>query len=85
MLHDNARQQTPAHSVESLRQVTFQVLKHSPYSPDLAPSDYHSFGPFKDTLRGRHFGSDYDVKEAAHAWLVANEKNYKTEACGPME
>jgi hypothetical protein len=28
---------------------------HPPYSPDLAPSDFHLFGPLKDALRGRRF------------------------------
>jgi hypothetical protein len=27
------------------------VFLHPPYSPDLAPSDYHLFGPFKKPAR----------------------------------
>ncbi|KAG8222260.1 hypothetical protein J437_LFUL001458 [Ladona fulva] len=45
------------------------VLPHPPYSPDLAPSDFHLFGPLKDGLRGEHFqGSDAVVK-AVRKWL----------------
>jgi hypothetical protein len=29
-----------------------ELLSHPPYSPDLAPSDYHLFGSLKDHLRG---------------------------------
>jgi hypothetical protein len=43
---------------------------HSLPSPDLTSSDYHLFGPLKDTLRGCHFASDHEVKEVVHAWLV---------------
>jgi hypothetical protein len=76
MLHDSVRQQILAHSVESLRQVSFQVLKHSPYSHRLAPTDCHPFGSLIDTLWGRHFGSDHEVKIAAHAWLIADDKTF---------
>ena len=34
-----------------------EVLKHPPYSPDLAPSDYWLFAAMKNDLRGRRFGS----------------------------
>ncbi|PNF18223.1 hypothetical protein B7P43_G17755 [Cryptotermes secundus] len=46
-LHDNAR----PHTAETLWKLKFDVMAHPPYSPDLAPSDYHSFGPLK-----RHLG-----------------------------
>jgi hypothetical protein len=34
------------------------VLPHPAYSPDLAVSDYHLFGPVKDALHGCHFADD---------------------------
>jgi hypothetical protein len=34
------------------------VLPTPPYSPDLAPSYFHLFGPLKDTLRGCRFVDD---------------------------
>ena len=40
-----------------------------PYSPDLAPSDYHLFGPLKEGVRGQHFTSDQEVKHAVRNWL----------------
>jgi hypothetical protein len=36
-----------------------------PYSPDLAPSDYHLFSGLKKQLKGRHFSSDAKVIAAA--------------------
>ena len=39
-----------------------------PYSPDLAPSDFHLFDPPKDGLRGHHIETDADVKCAVREW-----------------
>jgi len=49
--------------------VGFEVLEHPAYSPDLAPSGYHLFGPLKNALRGRRFSTDKEVREAVHKWL----------------
>jgi histone-lysine N-methyltransferase SETMAR len=51
--------------------VGFEVLDHPAYSPDLAPLDYHLFGPLEDALRGSCFTSDEEVKKAVHEWLAA--------------
>ena len=44
-------------------------LDHPPYSPDLAPSDYHLFPGLKKQLEGRQFSSDAEVVAAAETWL----------------
>ena len=44
-------------------------MPHPPYSPDLAPSDFHIFGPLKDSLRGTHFEDDESVIHAVKTWL----------------
>ena len=31
---------------------------HPPYNTDLAPSEFHLFGPMKEGLCGQHFPSD---------------------------
>ena len=36
-------------------------LPHLPYSPNLAPSSFHLFGPLKDGLRGIKFGCNEKV------------------------
>jgi histone-lysine N-methyltransferase SETMAR len=40
------------------------VLPNPPYSPDLAPPDFHLFGSLKDALRGTRFEDDNSVIEA---------------------
>jgi len=72
--HDSTHPHTAAHTVETLQKLKFEVLAQPPYSPDLAPSDYHLFGPLKEALRGRWFTSDEELKEALLAWLAAQPK-----------
>jgi len=62
----------PAHRAlatqKKLSYLGFQCLNHPPYSPDLAPSDYHLFPGLKKQLKGRHFSSDM-VIAASETWL----------------
>jgi hypothetical protein len=67
------------YTLESKHQLNFEVLEHPPYSPDLAPSDYHLFGTQKDALRVCHFASDQEMKEVVHAWLVTEPKTFFSE------
>ena len=57
-LQDNARVHTAKVFMAKFRELKWQLLLHSGYSPDLALSDFHLFGPLKDPLRGR----SWDVK-----------------------
>jgi len=52
------------------------VLKYPPYSPHLAPSDFHLFGPMKEHLRGHKFADDDKVMEAVQSWLKAMPKSF---------
>jgi histone-lysine N-methyltransferase SETMAR len=53
-------------AAEELKEVKFDILPHPPYSPDLAPPDFHMFGRLKDTLRGRKFRDDTNTQNAVH-------------------
>jgi histone-lysine N-methyltransferase SETMAR len=59
MLHDNARPHTAAATQD-----------HPPYSPDLAPSDFHVFLHLKTYLGDRQFHND-EVKEAVNTWFAS--------------
>ncbi|CAK1595888.1 unnamed protein product [Parnassius mnemosyne] len=41
--HDNARPHTSLATQQKLRELDGEVLMHPPYSPELAPSDFHLF------------------------------------------
>jgi len=69
LLHDNAPAQRALATQKKLAYLGFQCLDHPPYSPDLAPSDYHLFLGLKKQLKGRHFSSDAKVTAAAQTCL----------------
>ncbi|PNF41325.1 hypothetical protein B7P43_G17042 [Cryptotermes secundus] len=51
LLHDNAHPHTANKTNERLRNFNWEVLEYPPYSPNLAPSDFHLFGPLKHHFR----------------------------------
>ena len=69
ILHDNAPAHRALATQKKLAYMGFQCLDHPPYSPDLAPSDYHPFSGLKKQLEGRHFSSDAEVIAATETWL----------------
>jgi [histone H3]-lysine36 N-dimethyltransferase SETMAR len=55
LLHDNARPHTAYTTLQQLEQLGWATVPHPPYSPDLAPSDYHLFRSLKNCLAGKQF------------------------------
>jgi hypothetical protein len=75
LLHGNAHLHTAVRTVDTLRALKFEVLKHPPYGPDLAPSDFHLFGPLKEHLCGQKFADVNEEMEAMQSWLKATPKS----------
>jgi transposase len=69
LLQDNAKPHTARATIDALETLKFEVLSHLPYSPDLAPSDFHFFPHLKRDLKGIHFTSDDEVKQAVTLWI----------------
>jgi len=69
LLHDHARPHTAQATVNLLEQWGWEILEHPPYSPDLAPSDFHLFPNMKKHLRSKRFKSHDDVKHEVQTWL----------------
>jgi len=68
-LHDNAPIYLALATQKKLAHLGFQCLDRPPYSPDLAPSDYHLFPGLKKQLKCRHFSSNMEVIAATETWL----------------
>jgi histone-lysine N-methyltransferase SETMAR len=49
---------------------------HPPYSPDLASSDFHLFGPLKHHRSAEHFPDDETVEREVTAWFQQHPKNF---------
>jgi len=73
---DNARPHTACSTVAKIQDLSFECFLHPPYSPDLAPSDFHVFGPLKQTMGGKSFRSDEEVQQAVHEWLHSQPKEF---------
>jgi histone-lysine N-methyltransferase SETMAR len=53
-----------------------RILEHPPYSPDLAPSDFHVFGPLKKHMCGKRFADDEEDETEARKWLRQQSKYF---------
>lgn len=67
--HDNARPHTSRQTQDLITTYGWIVVPHPPYSPDLAPSDFHLFPKLKEHLSGMKFSSDEEVKTAVTDYL----------------
>jgi hypothetical protein len=70
LLHDSERPHTAAHSRAVLEHFNWK-FDHPPYSPDLAPSDYHLFTRtyMKNWLRSQRFNNNEVLMEGVKTWL----------------
>jgi len=51
----------------------------TPYSPDLAPSDFHLNGPLKEFTKGTKFPSEEEIKNTVSDWLKGQSKEFYRE------
>jgi histone-lysine N-methyltransferase SETMAR len=61
-LHDNARPHIAKLTREKLLKLGWVTVPHPPYSPDLAPTDYHLFCSLSNYLREKKFDDENDLK-----------------------
>ena len=73
---DNAPAHTSVVAMATIHDCGFKLVPHPPYSPDLAPSDFHLFPQMKKTLAGRHSASDDDVIVAVEEFLESQTKTF---------
>jgi len=71
LLHDNARLHYVAQTQDLITSCRWEQMDHPPYSPDLAPSDFHLFLHLKKFLGGKRFDDDDDLKDALQKWLTS--------------
>lgn len=74
--HDNASAHRSQLALAAIRQAGFKLLDHPPYSPDLAPSDFHLFPKLKENIRGIKFRDDDAVVGAVEEFFETQGKSF---------
>lgn len=74
--HDNAPAHSSAVAMAAIQQAGFELVDHPPYSPDLAPSDFHLFPKLKEYLRGNRYEDDNEVMDAVESFLQDQDKTF---------
>ena len=69
LLHDNAWLHTAARTNALIRLFNWEIFVHPPYSPDLAPSDYHLFTKVKVWLDTQRFHTYEELMDRVNNWL----------------
>jgi hypothetical protein len=69
LLHDNSRPHTVARTNDLIKLFNWKIFDHPPYSPDLAPSDYHLFTKMKVCLATQHVHSNEELVDGVNNWL----------------
>lgn len=67
---DNAPAHKSVLAMGKLRDLKYELLEHPPYSPDLAPSDFHLFPKLKHFLAGSHFSSNQEAMAAVEEYIA---------------
>ena len=78
VIHYNVRPHTAAATQNLITTFGWEQFDHPPYSPDLAPSDFHLFLYLKSFLAGRRL-HDNEVKEAVTTCFASQATSFYDE------
>lgn len=82
---DNARPHTALITMAKINELKYELLQHPPYSPDLAPSDFHLFPKLKIFLGGKRFSTEEEVHEAVNQYFGSLDENHFREGIMTLE
>jgi histone-lysine N-methyltransferase SETMAR len=72
--HDNARPHSASITKEFLDRSKVKLMRHPPYSPDIAPCDFWLFKKLKKHLRGKRFNSGTEIDTAVNDFFASITK-----------
>ena len=74
--HDNARPHAARLTQQKISQLEWEVLPHPPYSPDIAPSDFHLFRSMEHSLRNTNFRNVDDVRVHLETYFTSKPTEF---------
>ena len=75
-LQDNAKPHTARLTQQKMKELSWEVLPHPAYSPDLAPSDYYLFKSLEHFLRGTRFTEIDQVEAALRDYFESKDQTF---------
>ena len=73
---DNTRPHISLMTMQKLLHLGWEVLILPPYSPDIAPSDFHLFLSLQNSLNGNNFNSLEDCKRHLEQFFAQKDKKF---------
>ena len=70
LLKDNAAAHKSQVAMTAASECRFEMLPHTPYVPEMAPSDFYLFPKLKFHLRGAQYGSNKGAIEAVNEYVI---------------
>ena len=61
---------------EAIQTHGWEVLPHPPYSPDLAPTDYHLLRSLSNVMRRVSFNSDAELRACLDEFFESKSNNF---------
>lgn len=83
--HDNARPHIANKTKALLDVFKWDVLPHPPYSPDIAPSDFHLFLHLKIALRGQKFKNTDELIKFVDDFFASKAKSFYRDGIYKLE
>ena len=74
--HDNARPHAALETCQKIAELGWKILSYPPYSPDLAPSDYHLFLSLQNFFRSKNFKNKEDIKQALVNFFASKDETF---------
>ncbi|GFN96582.1 histone-lysine N-methyltransferase SETMAR [Plakobranchus ocellatus] len=71
---------TAQRTKEWLEHYRWGIIPHPAHSPDLAPSDFHLFGPLKGHLGGKKFEDEDELIGEIRDWFSKLDANFFTQS-----
>ena len=64
--------------LQKLNKLSYEVLPHPPYSPDLSPTDYHFFKHLDNFLQGKCFHTQQEAENAFQELIKSRSTDFYT-------
>lgn len=76
LLHDNARPHVAKLTHAKIVQLQWEVLPHAPYSPDLAPSNYHLFRSLRHPIKEKMYAKVDDIESDLNTFFASKSSSF---------